>query len=281
MSRLSSTVVFGCLVIGIVTLNAACTVKAEVKTKNRFVEDGVAANDTSTGDWNGEPITIQAEGVGASVNGGLDVTVSANAKKPSATARMLAMADAEDKTSADQSIVDAKATFKITNDGGTWKIVCGHGGSHGSSDSGSSGCEKLSVVIPAGDATHPITADPVASGNGSVNIDMHDATLKQLGVNGKGDITVRAPSTKGASVSVVAPNADDISILLPTSFSADDIELNADKDKITTTVSGLTLTDTASGKKGSHGTQGEGLASVKATSQEFAGSTGAVSLGTF
>lgn len=276
MSRVS-TVLFGSVVAGIVALNAGCTVQASVKTKNRFVEDGVAATAATADEWAGEPIKIQAEGVGLAVNGGLDVRVDPNAKTITATARMLAMADAEDKASADQSIREAKETFKITKDGGAWLVFCGHGASHGSSNGGESGCEKVTVTVPAGTDAQKLDLTAL-SGNGSVNIDVSAATLANLGVNGKGDITARFPTTQGAVISIVAEQADDIAALVPASFAADEVILQADADKITNGFSDLTLDSTG---KGSRGTAGEGAKSIKLTSKEFAGSTGNVSLSSF
>lgn len=277
MSRVCSTVLFGSVIAAIVAVNAGCTVQASVKTKTRFEEPGVAATNTSTDEWNGEPIKIQAEGVGVAVNGGLTVRVDANAKTISATAKMVALAEAEDKTSADQSIVDAKATFKISKDGSGWLVACGHGGSHGTSNAGESGCNDVTVTIPAGSANQKLELTAL-SGNGSVNIDLTSAFLSNVGVNGKGDITIRLPdsadATQGAGVSVVADQADDIDARVGSNFSADEIILQADAESITNGFSDVTLTD----GKGSRGNAGEGYKSIKLTSKEFAGSTGKVSL---
>lgn len=280
MSRVTSTIFLGSMVAAIVALNAGCTVQASVKTKTRFEEPGVTAQSTTTDEWKGEAIKIQADGVGVAVNGGLTVRVDANAKTISATAKMVALAEAEDKSSADQSIIDAKATFKISKDGSGWLVTCGHGGTHGTSNAGESGCNDVTVTIPAGDATNGIQLEAL-SGNGSVNIDLSSvANLKRAGVNGKGDITFRGPSassaTKGAVVSVVAEQADDISLLVSGDFSADEIILQAAADKITSAFSDVTLDSSGKGKRGN---AGEGYASLKATSKEFAGDTGAVSLG--
>ena len=136
------------------------------------------------------------------------------------------------------------------------------------------------VTVPAGTAAMPLDLTAL-SGNGSVNIDVSGATLKNLGVNGKGDITVRAPTTKGAGISVVAEQADDVNLLLPSSFAADEVYFVADADKIVNNVSDLQLTSAEGGQKGSRGTAGTGAKSVKLTSKPFAGSSGQVILGTF
>lgn len=280
MSRVSKTVLLGGLVLGILACSSGCTVQATVKTKTRFTEPGVAPSAQPTDAWNGEKIVVRAEGVGVAVNGGLEIKVDPSATKVSAVADMVALANDDDKTSADQSIVDAKGTFKIEKAGDVWNVVCGHGGSHGSSNSGESGCNKVIVTIPAGSSTQPIALDAL-SGNGQVNIDISSVTLESLGVNGKGDITVRAPTTKGSTISVVAEQSDDVNLLLPSSFAADEVYFVADADKIVNNVSDMTLTAADGGKKGSRGTAGEGAKSVKLTSKQFAGSSGQVILGTF
>lgn len=281
MSRVSyRAVLLGGLVIGILAGSSGCTVQATVKTKTRFTEPGVPPSAQPTEDWNGEAIRIDAQGVGVAVNGGLEVRVDPSATKVTAVADMVALANDDDKASADLSIVDAKSTFKIVKDGDVWNVVCGHGGSHGSSNSGESGCNKVIVTIPAGSSTSPINLTAL-SGNGTVNIDVSSVTLEALGVNGKGDITVRAPTTQNSTISVVAEQADDVNLLLPSSFAADEVYFVADADKIVNNVSDLQLTDAEGGKKGSRGTAGEGAKSVKLTSKPFAGSSGQVILGTF
>ena len=148
------------------------------------------------------------------------------------------------------------------------------------SNSGESGCNNITITIPAGDSTNALAVD-VFSGNGPVNVDVSAATLANLGVNGKGDITVRAPTTQGANISVVAEQADDVNVLIPANGAADEIYLVADPDKIVSNVNGLTLADAEGGKKGALGTAGEGAKSVKLTSKPFAGSSGTVTIGTF
>jgi hypothetical protein len=281
MSRVvAKAVLLSGLVLGIVGATSGCTVQASVKTKTRFTEPNVAPSAEPTEAWAGEKIVINAQGVGVAVNGGLEVRVDPSATKVTAVADMVALANDDDKASADLSIIDAKATFKITKEGDVWNVVCGHGQGHGSSNSGESGCNKVTVTIPAGDSTNKIALEAL-SGNGSVNIDISSTTLESLGVNGKGDITVRAPTTQGANISVVAEQADDVNLLLPSDFAADEVLFVADGDKIVNNVSDLALTDAPEGKKGSRGQAGEGAKTVKLTSKEFAGSTGQVILGTF
>jgi hypothetical protein len=273
MSRVSS-VVLGTVAMAVFATVAGCQVEASVKTKNRFVEQNVVKEDAA--EWDGQPIEIRIEGVGISMNGGVSVTSSPSTTKVRATARMLAMAFAEEKANADQSIMEAKDTFTISNSGGAIVVSCGHGGSHGSSNAGESGCEKIDVEVPAGDTGHPLELTKVLSGNGTVTLQLSNATLKTLGVNSNGGmINADVPATTGGTISLVSEKADDIAVKLPADFAADEVVLQADADKI---VLGP-YTDIKNGEgAGGRGQAGTGLASLKVTSKEFAGSTGTITL---
>src|SRR5262245_5245587 len=94
-------------VVALVAFTAGCRVTVE--TKNRFVEENVAAPEK--GEWTGsEVIDINIDGVGASLNGGVDVVAEQGRTNVEASARMLAMAFAAEKSNADQSIIEAKGT---------------------------------------------------------------------------------------------------------------------------------------------------------------------------
>jgi hypothetical protein len=282
MSRVSS-VVFGTVVAAIVASVSGCQVEASIKTKNRFVEQNVVKDTTA---WDGNSnlqIDIRSEGVGVSAGGGVKVTADPNAQKVTATARFLAMAFAEEKASADQSIVEAKSTFTVTSSVDTSttppvtkvSVVCAHGGSHGSSNGGDSGCELLEITIPAGNEGHPL-ALTVAGGNGDMSLQLAAATISNVGANNNGssDITAALPATKGGIISLVANQSGDIDATMPASWAADEVILQADADKISNAFTDAQLGSGAGGR----GTAGTGLASLKLTSKEFAGSTGQITL---
>ncbi|MCW5835911.1 MAG: hypothetical protein KIS78_26160 [Labilithrix sp.] len=274
MSRVSS-LVFGTVVVGIVASVAGCQVEASIKTKTRFTETNVVKEDAA--DWDGEPIEVDIAGVGISINGGVTVTADPNATKVRATARMLAMAFSEEKANADLSIAEAKNTFTISNSGGTISVVCKHGGSHGSSNGGESGCELVEVVVPTGAlGGKALNLNKVLSGNGTLTLQLSAANLTNLGTNSNGGLTnADLPAVQGATYSLVSEKADDIAVKLPADFSADEIILQADADKIELGP----FTDIKNGAgAGGRGTAGQGLALLKITSKEFAGSTGAITL---
>lgn len=275
MSRVSS-VVLGAFVVVLAT-TAGC--KVSVDTKTRYTEANYLVSDDQ--DWNGEPITIQIEGVGAAVNGGVKVTSDPATKKINANARLLAMAFSDHKADADLSIADVKNGFKITRDGNGIKMFCPHGGTHGDSQSGESGCEEVNVIVPAGTADKPLTLT-VLSGNGGLTLELADATIAKVGANSNGgDIKASLPATQGGVVSLVSKKADDITITLPSAFAADHVQLVADADKISvgpfTDITSFVCGDDITGC-GGRGTAGTGLASLKATSKNFAGSTGRIDL---
>lgn len=268
MSRVSS-LVLGTVVAGIVASLAGCQVQASVKTKTRYTID---AGREDTAAWAGQAISIDIQGVGFAINGGVSVTADPNATKVSATAKLLALAF--EKADADLSIEDVKNSFTLTSDGNKITIVCGHGGTHGSSNSGESGCEKVDIVIPAGSADKPLDLK-VLSGNGEVTLQLASATLANLGTNAKGLTNADLPATKGATISLVGEQGDDIAVKLPADFAADEVILQADEDKIALGP----FTDIKNGAgAGGRGTAGTGLASLKLTSKEFAGSTGQITL---
>jgi hypothetical protein len=256
-------------VVAMVAFTAGCRVTVE--TKNRFVEDGVNAE---TVDWQaGDQIDINIDGVGVSVNGGVDVDVEQGGSKVSASARMLAMAFANDKALADQSIVEAKGTFHVTKAGSTITVRCQHGNTHGSSNGGESGCEKVVVRIPAGSDTAKLKLN-VLSGNGSVNLKLSGSSIEKLGVNAQGDTDAILPGTPGGDFSIVAEKSDDIVAHLPDGFAADTIVLQADQGKVFNDFSDAKLGEGAGGR----GTAGSGLKYLKLTSKQFAGSSGTVRL---
>jgi hypothetical protein len=268
--RLSS-VLFGTVVASVLACVSGCRVSVETKT--RFTLDtGPSTVKEDTADWAGQRIVIDIQGVGASVNGGVKVTADPNVKKVTASTRFLAMAF--EKADADQSIEDAKATYALTSTADEIKIVCGHGQKHGSSEAGESGCELVEVRIPAGADAKKVDVK-VLSGNGTLTLQLAAATISNVAANSNGaDINADLPATLGGTISLVSEK-DDIAVKLPADFAADEVILQADSDKI---VLGP-FTDIKNGPgAGGRGTAGTGLASLKLTAKEFAGSTGTITL---
>lgn len=254
------------LVTGI--LASGCSTSISLQTKVRDVQDNVVQNDTA--DWAGGKIKIQSDGVGVSINGGVRVIADPNATRVTATARLVAMVLPDDKANGDLSIADAQATFTISHSGNDIVVSCSHGQTHGSSNSGESGCELLTVTIPVGTAAEKLDLT-VLSGNGGMNLQLGSAILSNLGTNAtSGDTVAVLPATQGANISLVSEQGNDIDATMPSGWSADSVILQADTDKIKNS---FTLTSS-----GGYGTAGAGLQSLKLTSKEFAGSTGEITL---
>lgn len=268
MSRFTSI-----LVGTFVAAFAATGCRVSVETKTRFIEPEVVREDTA--DWGGGPIDIQIQGVGLSVNGGVKVIADPSATKVRATARMLAMAFGEEKANADQSIIDAKETFTIANDGHGVTVRCGHGKTHGSSSGGESGCEYVEIVVPAGSVEDKLDLK-VLSGNGTLRFALQGATITSVAANSAhGDIEASLPATQGATISLVAEGARDITAQLPADFAADEIILQAEPSKIDLG----SFTDAKNGADaGGRGEAGAGLKLLKLTSKESGRRTGTIAL---
>lgn len=261
-----SRVVLGSL-ITLIVATAGCRVTVE--TKERWVEDNVRVEDKA--DWLGQKITIRIDGVGLAKNGGVEVIAEPGSKRVAANARMLAMAF--DKPDADQSIVDAKATYTITSSPTEILVTCGHGGTHGSSEAGMSGCELVKLTVPVGSADQPLDIK-VLGGNGDMTLQFREAFLKNLAADNKSAISAEVPNTVGGGVDLVASQGDDIAVTLPAQWAADEVIVEADADKIANAFTDAKIGPGAGGR----GTKGTGLALLKLRSVSFAGSTGDITL---
>lgn len=252
------------------TVASGCTLT--VKTKTRYVlPDGDPSTvATAAEDWNGEPIDVQAAGVQVSVNGGANVTGVANLKKITVKARVLAMADDTDKASAELSLAEAAKTLSVAKVDGKFVIACGHGGSHGTSNADTSGCELLDIQIPAGDTSKPIELT-TSLGNGSLNVS--GVTVKSAQLTGDGDATAKLSFVKGATISLTA-NSGNASLSIPAGSSADSVVLLGDAKKSTSAFEGVK----PDGAAVSLGNKGEGATSIRVEAKEFAGSREAASL---
>jgi hypothetical protein len=269
MSRVSS-IAFGTVAAALLVGASGCRVSVE--TKSRYAEPNVVKEDSA--DWAGEPIEVNVQGVGISVNGGVRVTADPSAKRVKATARMLAMAFEGEKSNADLSLSEAKATFTVSRSGSGVSVACGHGGSHGSSSAGESGCELVEIVVPAGSTANPVSLT-IASGSGTLTLALSGATIKTISATTSGaDTSADLPATKGGSISLVSESGD-IEARLPASFAADEVVLQADA----TSIALGPFTDIKNGVgQGGRGQKGTGLASLRITAEEFAGSTGKITL---
>ena len=260
--RLGSVVVVASIVA------SGCTNEISLSTKTRDVQDNVLKADALP--WAGGKIRVQSDGVDVSVNGGIKVSASASVTTVTATARFVALVLPEEKTNGDQSINDAIETFTITHSGEDVIVNCNHGGAHGSSLAGDSGCELLTVTIPAGTAASKLDLS-VLSGNGEVNLLLSSAILSNLSTSSKvGDTVASLPATQGATLSLVSEQANDLDVTMPAGWSSDAVALTADANQIS---NAFPLTST-----GGYGTPGAGLASLTITSKPFAGTTGSIKL---
>ncbi|MBX3233508.1 MAG: hypothetical protein KIT84_38060 [Labilithrix sp.] len=270
------SVVFGSLVVGILASVAGCRVTVE--TKNRYTETNVLRTDTA--DWVGQPILIQIPAPGVIVNGGVNVETAQdpNVTKVSANARILATAFAEAESDARATLETVKTGFVITNTPTLITIRCAQGQTVGGSNGGESGCELTNIIVPQGTADKPLDLQ-IETTNGDLKVNALTGRLKRLAGNSEnGDITVQVgPSQNsiGADISFVGLKGGDVTLDVPQDFAADNVFLVADADKRNASAfPDITALDGTVGR----GAAGTGFKSIKLTSNEFAGSSGVVTL---
>jgi hypothetical protein len=224
------------------------------KSQTRYVQaPDVTA--TATKDWTTEDIEVRNDSLSVLVNGGTIVQGDPSVKKITVTARMVAYADAEDKASADKTLADAVKTLQIDESGGKFVVRCGHGGSYGTSDAGKSGCELMTVRVPAGSATTPVKLT-VKSGNGDVKITGITGAVQAEAGSSHADVSVTP--TKGA---VIVVTGDRATLALPANFAADMVTVAAEHGKVITT----DFPTLQSGK--GFGNAGEGASSITVTAK--------------
>jgi hypothetical protein len=222
-----------------------------IEARSRFVEDGVTK--ATEADWDGQSIEIQNAGV--TLTGGLQLLAGATSRV-SATARMLAIADTEDKASADQAIIAAKETFQVVTDGAVTSARCGNGPMVESVAPADSGCDALDVSLPVGTDAKPLMV-AARSAIGLVVVSLADAVLGALDLEGsQGAIDVKVPSRAGAVITVVSKTGDVVMLNLPADFAADVVVLEAPPEQIDTTA----FPDLVNGK--GRGEAGRGAKSI-------------------
>ncbi|MGH7283956.1 MAG: hypothetical protein ACRELY_20715 [Polyangiaceae bacterium] len=252
------TSVAGILVSGLVIATAACSVSTTgnsitFKTQTKFTYPDETRTDTAA--WTGQAIKIENDGVNPNVNGDLKV-LSDGTDTVSATGGIVAYADDTDKANADLTAQEAISSFTLTNDGTTITIHCGHGGDHGSSSAGKSGCLNLTVHLPVGSATQALNVT-VDSGIGPV--DISGPIVGSLNVNstGVGDVNASLTPNVGSDNQIVGDSS--VTVALPADFAADVVQLASQADP--PAIDSSAFPDVVSGS--GRGQAGTGAASIR------------------
>lgn len=205
-------------------LLAGCHVSVEAEIETEYVDRDQPAKTTEQA-WAGQTIAIENDGVNPlRGTGGIEVVFDANATHVTAQAIFSAQAKEAEEENAKASIRDAIGTFVITETSDRITVACGHGGKHGSSDVASSGCKKITVTVPAGSETSPLSL-AIGNGIGDVTFTGPAPVVSRLEVNssGVGDVKVYANPTVGADVLVIGQNVVDVG--LPSTLAADEVHL--------------------------------------------------------
>lgn len=255
---------------GLIALAASgCSVSSTadsitLKSQTKFSEANVTRDATNA--WAGEKIVVDITGPSGAISSGdigIKVQYDASATKVSANARIVAFADKEDESSAQQSIVDVKGNYAITTAGGVTTVSCKPSGGHGSSGSGTNGCEYIIVTVPAGSTAQPVSVKAL-SNNGDITITGHGAITGATEANAQnGDIDCTVDANQGSSVAVKSANGD-VTVRLPSNFAADKIDLVAD-DPIDPAVPDIVTTAFPDVQNGAgRGTAGTGATRIAA-----------------
>jgi len=225
------------------------------KTKTKF-EASNASTLTYDVEWTGQPIVINDDGVNpATGDTGLTVVAGADTTRVSLTAKIVSFADVE--ADAQLAIKDVQDGLKIEEKDGKIVVTCGHGQAHGSADQAGSGCDKLTVNVPAGSLSKPMDLT-VGLGIGDLNVSGVVGTINAKG-NGVGDVDVNVTPTKGSTVDVEGEGA--VVVRLPYDFSADVVNLSVDDSASVDTAD---FPGIVSGQ--AYGTVGQGASRVSAKS---------------
>jgi hypothetical protein len=238
------TMVFGLSACAIAAVG--CSVSVTAKAKTKFIgQNAVTAQGTMN--WTGQKIVVE------NANGDMSVAIG-SATTVSASMKPFAFANDDDKASADLAIADVQTSFTITETADEIHVQCGVGKSHGSADNGLTGCDNLTVTIPAGSATTPNNLIATAH-NGSVVVGGIAGSAIVHSDNGDSTLTV-ATVTKGAAIESSSGNGD-ATLTLPGDFAADKILISVPSTgRFQSTFSDVTATTT------SRGTAGTGAGSV-------------------
>lgn len=230
--RSSSLAMVGALGLLLITV-AGCRIEAHSQTQ---FEDKSQPAKTASRDWNGEAININNAGINPLGGlGGVEVKVSSTATRVSVEAVFAATADDDKETDAQASIRDAIGTLQITESAGEFKVNCGHGAAHGTSNVAASGCKIIRVTIPAGSAqlAHNLT---VSAGSGSIRVGLADAGdaapfVKNLLVDNGGlsEVDLRVRPVKDAKLVVTGEDA--VKVALPSDFSARSVIFTVDESE--------------------------------------------------
>lgn len=259
--RIASIV--GLLVLG--AASSACTLSTVTnpdgsisitgKSKTRFVSADKPVREQA---YTGQAIEVINDGVNPGSGAGIVINGSPGATKVVATASIVSWADGSEAENAKSAQRDVIASFTIADVGGKIVVRCGHAKQdYGTATLGSSGCEGLTVTVPAGDAAKPVS---VLARNGNSDIQVSGITGNLTAeAQGAGDVEASITPTKGSLISIAAEF--DATLRLPANFAADKITLQAADPK---DVDATAFPGVKSGE--GFGAAGEGAASISVRS---------------
>ncbi len=213
----------GCTLSTVTNPDGSVTVTG--KSKTRFVSDQKPVREIA---FTNQTIEVLNDGVNPGSGVGIVVTGSPGATKVTATSSIVAWADGAETENAKTAQKEVVDSFTVTEAGGKITVRCGHASKdYGTASRAGTGCEGLTVTVPAGTAAAPVSL-VVKNGNSDIQVSGITGSVT-VEAQGAGDAEVSVTPAQGSVISVSAEF--DALLRLPANFAADVVTLAADEAK--------------------------------------------------
>lgn len=240
------------------TVALGCTVTVKTQTKFR---PAAPVTGSSQAAWTAQAIEIE------NANGGVRIVGDASATKVTFSTFPFAFADTQ--TDGDAAVADVQGRIAIDETADRIYVHCSTASkSYGTAANGTTGCDDLTVTVPAGSLSAGLKLKAV-SHNGSVSAQNLTAAAGQqlLILSDNGSVTasnitgsVRAHTDNGSVDASFTPTGGaqceassgngDVTLSLPADFSADALALSAKGGVVINGFSDLTAASTSRGQPG-------------------------------
>jgi hypothetical protein len=241
----------GMLLAGVGAAFPGCLLSTKAHAKYATAGPVILGSQTK---WNGQSIVIE------NASGSLTIIGTAGLMTIQVNAVPFAFADNESDATA--AVADVSGTISLGEPGsmanGTFVVRCGTAAAaHGSAPRETTGCD-LTVAVPAGSQAAGITLSATAHAGAIVATGPITGGIQLLSENGA--VSASIAPTAGVTVAASTQKGD-VSLMLPASFAADALSLQAPQGSVT--IDGFP--DVTPGST-SRGVKGTGAASITASS---------------
>ncbi len=206
---------------GLATFTTGCMYSTESgEITGRMVSGWEATTESPDASWQGEPIMVHAE-MG-------DVRVVGVEGQTNIVLRANFVAGANSQEEAQPAYEDVAASMKVELVDGVWRVLCPHARErHGDVVPSTTGCEAMTVHVPAGAAARPVALSASTNFGGAT---AEELVVSKLSLRAPFGVLAQADPVPGADIEVY--NEDLVSgdcpaeLYLPSDFAADSYELS-------------------------------------------------------